>query len=641
MEKIGFEFPRDASQQWDGFNEPGMEHFAGSPFRSLGREGTQNTCDAAKKGVPARIRIRRISVATSGIPGVSELKQAIKSCATGAVAEAERASRFFEGATDLLSKPKISVLQFADENTTGVTGPCINGTPYFALMKATGQSKKESGTAGGSFGIGKFAPFTISGLRTVFITTVWEDKNKGLQHYTQGKSILMSHKRGQATHRGTGFWGERQNCAPLIGQKSKLPDWLQRDMKTADSTGTTINVLGFLPPKGWEKILTGSIAESFFASITRGNLEVSVEGEPPLNKETIAGIFEDASVRDALLDQKDEPEAFLSSGHFFRTLTSDESKIEETENAGLGRFRLYILVGENLPKKVAVLRNGMLITSELERLRRFSEFKEFAAVLECMSDKGNAMLRNMEPPAHDDFQPARLVASDEQRVARIALKELAQWVREMLKRHAQDPVAEVTELDELAEFFGDDETEGTSGNRDGDENPRGAIKIRARPLSPKKPSGSDHQHGHAQNGGAGSGDTGAQGDGDDGDADGGGEGGAGVNATSGGDSSSGGGGGKTAATSAPSLGLRNVRAIVLAPSSRRVIFTPDAGGEVRVELEDSGADTNRLLKVIETSVGTLVDGRVRLICNPGERVSLDLSLDRPFEGTVRVKANAV
>src|SRR3546814_10060263 len=59
MTKVGFEFPRDESQQWDGFNEPGIEHFSGSPFRSLGREGTQNTVDAAK-GLPARIDIRRI-----------------------------------------------------------------------------------------------------------------------------------------------------------------------------------------------------------------------------------------------------------------------------------------------------------------------------------------------------------------------------------------------------------------------------------------------------------------------------------------------------------------------------------------------------------------------------------------------------
>jgi uncharacterized membrane protein YgcG len=634
MEKLGFEFPVDVSQQWDGFNEPGMQHFTGSPFRSLGREGTQNTCDAAKKGAPARITIRRINVATSSIPGIDDLRKAIKHCAAGSEAEGDKAKRFFDSASALVAKPKISVLQFSDHNTMGVVGPCVNGKPYFALMKATGQSKKESGTAGGSFGIGKFAPFAISALRTIFITTVWVDDQGALQHYVQGKSILMSHKRGSTTHRGTGFWGERKNCLPLIGQKNKLPEWLCRESEALDATGTTVNILGFAPQRGWEKILTGSIAESFFASISRGNLEIEVEGEAPLNKGTIKSLFDDDSVREALADQKDEPDAFVNSGQFLRCITSDESKVEETENAGLGRCRLHILVGENLPKKVAVLRNGMLITSELERLRRFGEFKEFVAVLECLSDKGNALLRDMEPPTHDDFEPARLLTSDQQRVARIALRELAHWVREMLKRHAQDPIAEVTELDELAEFFGDDEADGSSGPRDGDENPRGAIKIRARPLPPKKPSGPG-QHGVGANG-----QIGVEDSGDDGDGEGNGDGGSSDEGGGGGGRSTSGAGGEMSESPSLSLQVRNVRAVVLAPTKRRVIFTPTQAGEIRVELEDSGADTNRNLKVTASSAGSVIDGSVRLTCGTA-RVTLDVTLERPFEGTVRVKAHAV
>jgi hypothetical protein len=30
--KIGWNHPVDASDQWDGFNEPGIEHFSGSPI---------------------------------------------------------------------------------------------------------------------------------------------------------------------------------------------------------------------------------------------------------------------------------------------------------------------------------------------------------------------------------------------------------------------------------------------------------------------------------------------------------------------------------------------------------------------------------------------------------------------------------
>src|SRR4051812_46427754 len=119
MSEVGFEFPEDHSQQWDGFNEPGVEHFSGSPFRSLGREGTQNTLDA-KKAAPARIRVRRIDVPTSSIPDVEALKTAVARCRHEAGNEGEKAIQFFDGAASLLANETISVLQFADSNTKGV-----------------------------------------------------------------------------------------------------------------------------------------------------------------------------------------------------------------------------------------------------------------------------------------------------------------------------------------------------------------------------------------------------------------------------------------------------------------------------------------------------------------------------------------
>jgi uncharacterized membrane protein YgcG len=639
MTKIGFEFPRDESQQWDGFNEPGIEHFSGSPFRSLGREGTQNTLDAAKSA-PARIEIRRVDVPTDSIPDVSELKKVMTLCGQEAPNEGHKAQKFFEDANALLAKPKVSVLQFADSNTFGVKGPCENGRPYFALMKATGQSKKPSDTSIGSFGIGKFAPYTVSALRTVFLATVFEDEQGELQHYAQGKSILMSHRNGSNTYRATGFWGVVKNCQPLIDHQAKLPNWLRRPAESKDQTGSTLSILGFVPTKSWEKILAASIAESFFGAISRGMLEVVIDNGPELTKATLPDFFTDVSVVEAIKDEKEEPETFTNSGHFLRALSSTESAVEETENAGLGHCRLHILVGEGLPKRVAVLRDGMLITSEMQRLRSFGEFKEFAAVLECVNEKGNAVLRAMEPPAHNDFEAARLSTPKQQRMARVALRELAQWVRDMLKRHAQDPVAEVTEIDELAEFFGDEEDGADKGGREGDENPRGPIKIRARPLPKRKLSQPTADSGSALEGSAGDGLIGDDGEGEGVGSGSGGSGGTGENDTTGGDDSSGGGGGgKTSA--APAISLRNVRAVVLAPGKRRIAFTPEVGGEVRVELEDSGADTNRLLRVKGSSVGVIADGRLQLNCTPNKRLMIDVDLEHSFEGTVRVKANAI
>jgi hypothetical protein len=638
MNDVGFVFPEDHSQQWDGFNEPGIEHFSGSPFRSLGREATQNALDAAKEGLPAVIKVRRIDVPTSSVPGVDALRTAIDCCNLEAQEEGEKAKQFFEAAATLLRKKNISVLQFSDANTKGVKGPCENGTPYFALMKATGQSKKEKGTSVGSFGIGKFAPFTVSGLRTTFITTVWEDDTGQLQHYVQGKSILMSHyDAAQKTFRGTGFWGLRENCQPLIGHLEELPEWLRRSVSSPDDTGTTISILGFLPSENWENVLAASIAESFFGAIHRGQLVVEIEGGPTLDASTLSAVFADPGVRASIENQKEEPETFDNSGHFLQVLSSSESTSEDTESSKLGHCRLHLLVGEGHPKKVAVLRNGMLITSRLAKLRRFSEFKEFAAVVECLSAKGNELLRSMEPPAHDDFEPDRL---GDPKQGRAALHELGTWVRDMLKRHAQDPVKEVTEIDELAEFFGEGVDADGPGSRDGDENPRGAVSIRARPLPKKKPTvrTEDETGGYENDGGEGGSGSGPEGEGEGAGEEG--TGGGGRNDATGGDKATGGAGGGTLSP-VPVLPLRNVRAVVIGANRRRLAFTPDVSGTFWIALEDSGADSNRALPVLNASTGSVSEGRVQIACEANHRVVVDVDLQRPFEGTVRVRANAV
>src|SRR5207302_11290969 len=129
--------------------------------------------------------------------------------------ESEKAKIFFDRAVELINQPRIHVLQIADFNTTGVSGPCENGTPYYALMKATGQSKKIGDNSIGTFGIGKYAPFVVSELRTVFISTVWCEGKKW-HHYVQGKSILMSHKDDDdQTCRGVGYWGIKNKCLPV------------------------------------------------------------------------------------------------------------------------------------------------------------------------------------------------------------------------------------------------------------------------------------------------------------------------------------------------------------------------------------------------------------------------------------------
>ena len=190
VESIGFEFPPDGSGQWDGFNEAGMEHFSGNPFEHLvGRRPKYRRREGEHAGT---------NRSQSGFCGdrfdsrYCGLKVAFESCLKKSGDESDKAEAFFQNALKLLEKGPRKCSADRGLQYTGVAGPCENGTPFFAMMKATGQSKK-SGIATGSYGIGKFAPFTVSDLRTVFLSTVWQDASGAKHHYVQGKSILMSH----------------------------------------------------------------------------------------------------------------------------------------------------------------------------------------------------------------------------------------------------------------------------------------------------------------------------------------------------------------------------------------------------------------------------------------------------------------
>ncbi|AHE54157.1 hypothetical protein [Sphingomonas sanxanigenens] len=643
MKAVGFEFPVDSSDQWDGFNDPGIEHFTGNRLQHLGREVPQNTIDA-KIGSPARITVSLRKVPVKSVPGISDLKGAVARCAEAAPGEdSEKATKFFADAAKLLDGKDIHVLQLRDANTTGLRGPCVNGKPFFALMKATGQSKK-IGTSTGSYGIGKFAPFTVSELRTVFVSTVWADEQDQLHHYVQGKSVLMSHLDADGkTRRGTGFWGVRKQCQPVDSLTSDIPDWLSladADGKLDGQQGTMLSIIGFTPTKGWQNVLTANIIENFFGAVSRGELEVNIEGGIVISAATLSGLLADPDVKASVSEQAGEPEKFDNVASYLRALEGGtEVHVEKSENYHLGECELRILVGENLPRRVAVLRNGMLITESLQGLIRFGDFKEFAAVLECPTEKGLELLRAMEPPRHDAFEPDRL-PPDRRQQGRTALRELATWVRKMLARHAKDPVAEETSLDELAAFFGDEDDEGAAKQKD--ENPAGAIVIRARAVKPKLGGGTfGGSAASVDDEAGGAGDGSGDGDGD-GPGEGGGSGG-GENDAGGGDRpASDGGASQQRKTQSSGLPLGDVRAVPLTPNSRRVAFTPSESGALVIELQDSGADTNYALAVHAASQGAIKDGRIEgIVAKAGARCIIDVELAQDFQGTLRVVANAI
>lgn len=489
---IGWRHPIDEAGQWDGPNDSGIEHFRGDPLWSLAREICQNSLDAACNENSVEVQFRVYRRKTAEIPNVLELRDAVSRCCDSAKDD-KRALEIFRAAQDLLNKPDFQVLEIIDSNTTGIKGPAERGTPFHSFMKARGQSVKGSTTASGSYGIGKSAPYAVSGLRTVIVSSVYKNDAGAYEQLTQGKAILMSHQSDdQKIHQGTGFWGvKEENCAPIQGDCH--PAWLaktSRSLKdcTDTDTGTKLSILGFDGGETWHLILKAAIAANFFGAIQRGKLVVRLvtkhDDVEIIDANTIKTVFDDSHqlIEKALeahsgngLDQ------FRNSARYLNALTQPD-ECRETQQLHLKKCVMYLTVSENEPKKVCFVRNGMFITDSLEvtGLKSFSEFKEFSAVVECASEEGIRLLRDMEPPRHDNFEPERL-PQDRKKTGEQALKSLAKWIRDELKKHAKDEVKEITTIDELKAFFADDADQG-SGDGPEEVNPFGEIRLNARPI---------------------------------------------------------------------------------------------------------------------------------------------------------------
>ncbi len=219
-EGIGWHFPSTGGGGEDGWNHTGIAHFLGARMGSLARETIQNSLDAhdgGEKPVHVSFEIRSLEVNRGCDPfGRDELRQALTACRERAAQdEDQRAEGELAAALALLETGQVSCLRISDENTTGLTD-----RNWKALVKMQGLSVKQPGNdALGSHGIGKYAPFAVSPLRTVFYWTSFQEDGKAVEKL-QGKSVLMTHDGPHGPTQGTGFqWAQE----PVPGAATPRP----------------------------------------------------------------------------------------------------------------------------------------------------------------------------------------------------------------------------------------------------------------------------------------------------------------------------------------------------------------------------------------------------------------------------------
>lgn len=159
---VMWRFPSNDYGENKGINDSGVSQFRGTPLKSLAREICQNSLDVAVEE-KIKVEFNMFSIESNKLPGRDVLRNTFERCLDfWKVQKGTDTKDFFTTAIKEIEKEQCTFLRISDFNTRGLTGSKgeIN-TNWTNLTKSSGVSDKR-GTAGGSFGIGKFAPFACS-----------------------------------------------------------------------------------------------------------------------------------------------------------------------------------------------------------------------------------------------------------------------------------------------------------------------------------------------------------------------------------------------------------------------------------------------------------------------------------------------
>ena len=633
--QIGWMFPPTNGGRVDGFNDPGIAHFNGTPVASLARETIQNSLDAGSSDSPVQVTFELVHLDPKHL-GKDELANAIEACKP--VARTDKAAReFFKGATHVLEQKKVTCLRVSDRNTSGLLPD-----QWRALVKMQGVSLKPGlEGAGGSHGIGKYAPFAVSTLRTVFYWTCYREEGRRTETF-QGKSVLMSHKGDKGETQGTGFYGTRDGCGELLDKEVPQSFRMLEKDKTVPIQGTSLTIAGFREPKNWRVRIAASVIESFFYAVDREKLTVIIE--PDLEFDALELLEIDRHSLGDWFDflekslegeeyNGDEIDRSLKQARAFWDISQGEPQAEK-QDQDLGHCRLWIRVEDGLPSKVGfVRRTGMLVTTQQPRLIRFPGFQDFAALCVFDDPQGNELLRRMENPQHDKFEPDRLT-EDEQKRGRRALNRVVKWIREEIRKFAAPPAVEGSvDLPELAAYLPnfqpdesiEDTTQGDGGKREQGFGDR--VQVTLKPIRRPMPSLSVEDESE-EDGDSDGDDLGFGGGGGTGSNDGeNGNGGSGEGDGSGGAGSKGGG-----QKSAKRLPVSSVRLLPIQGSENRyqLRFRARDNGFANLKLEEAGDSTS----IPRDDVRAVSDGEsleeVELV--EGQYCNIEITADLPIEG---------
>lgn len=469
MEKIGWRFPPLSGGTRQGYTNNDIEVFKGEELiDNLAREICQNSLDAKIDGIssPVRVVFEVTHFNKKEHKVFTEFQSCIDGCRKywGSKID-KKLKRFLDDADEMLKKEKIPVLIASDYNTRGLRGAKTRelNSPWEALTGADGISVKNDETSGGSFGIGKNAPFACSALSMVFYNTFAEDNVKSFVGVARLATLYQDGKETQRVGKYQKNDNENERWLPLFERdRDSFKDAFHRNSK-----GTDVIIAGFNQEHDWMDLITKAVIKNFFVAICENKLVVEIKlgnfQMALIDKAHIAQIFISKS------NEKDMQIPFQLFQAFRKPDVKKSFSILDEND-----IEIFVRSDASYKRTVADFRDtGMLI-------RRYSKqiFQHYAAVLVIRGENLGKLLLQTEPPRHNRWD-YRLISQNNKELrnkAKNALNDIDVNLLELLK--SQFETVSTTSIDAVGvgEYLPDEEQSmGETGV--GDDILRPKIKI--------------------------------------------------------------------------------------------------------------------------------------------------------------------
>lgn len=459
-----------------GINDAGIETFTANMHRSLVREIIQNSLDAVLPGSaePVRVDFMCFDMQKDRIPDVKGLQDAIKKCKDSNLAEPD-AYKFFSDAERMLCQSSIKVLRISDHNTIGLEGSdtCEKGTGWSRLVKESGSSNKGQ-SSGGSFGIGKSAPFACSDIRTIFYSSI---DGQGLKsNFGVARLISFEDESVNGWTTGIGYYSE-DNRFVAIPELAEFDSEYRRT-----DSGTDLYIMGMHLTDDFKRVFVKVVLLDFLVALVKGKLIVNIQGEI-IDKESLPRYISSLNQYES-----DEIKNLLE---YYYLLTSKNPKVrkielkasEYGEEYGFrdGECTLLLKEGEGLNRKILITRNAGMRIFEQDRI---SGSIEFTGILIIDGKKMNEVFKKMEVPSHDAWEPGR--CRGEEKYYTKILNELKRYLKDEVKKCFGRVTSDSMDAFGASDFLPDKNKDRNEAKMKTNELSAGIKKLNEKTMEPAK-----------------------------------------------------------------------------------------------------------------------------------------------------------